>query len=201
MKILLDATFYQFNSFISHYLDGSLLSDDFRFIMDTQTGRLTIKLSSKSDSGRYICSIHSVDNSSIDGNIDLTIGGKLNDDDQERIKFNILFIFTNSVSPSIDQIFLPESRIVEEGTKVNLMCFINKGDSEMHINWLKNGQTLFTNDKQVNSNHIKIDTNKDSSSILFKSISLNDYGEYTCHVSNKFGYDTRTTKLIVHCKL
>lgn len=89
--------------------------------------------------------------------------------------------------------------MVEEGTKVNLMCFINKGDSELRINWLKNGEALFAGEKQ-HSSHIKIETNKDSSSILFKSVALSDRGEYTCQASNRFGSDTRTTKLVVHGK-
>jgi len=87
--------------------------------------------------------------------------------------------------------------VVEEGTKVNLMCFINKGDSDLHLVWLKDDLPLRNSDKG-GSTSISIEQTKDSSSILFKSVLITDRGEYTCKATNKFGSDVRITTLIVH---
>ncbi|XP_074601526.1 cell adhesion molecule Dscam1-like isoform X2 [Brevipalpus obovatus] len=158
--------------------DNQTLVSGSKYYIDLSRGQLIVRSLTKRDAGLYSCFVVSKDNiSSPEGKIHVVVG----------------------TPPSIDKVFLPETRVVEEGTKVNLMCFINKGDSDLHLTWLKDGQPLRTPDKG-GSNSVSIEQTKDSSSVLFKSVLMTDRGEYSCKASNKFGSDIRITVLIVHAK-
>lgn len=64
------------SSFHFHYSEGKLLATDSGYMLDAQTGRLTIKLASKSDSGLHTCVVSTANNLTVEGTIDLTIGSK-----------------------------------------------------------------------------------------------------------------------------
>ncbi|XP_015784517.1 Down syndrome cell adhesion molecule homolog isoform X2 [Tetranychus urticae] len=152
---------------------------DHRRSVDTLKGYLAIKNLIPEDSGSYKCTVFGISNSTAFGYVYLNVGA----------------------SPTIDEVFLPASRLVEEGTKVNIICFINKGDPEIHFTWFKDDQRLTKSDTlPPNDNNYLIERSNHSSSILFKSVHVSDKGDYTCQATNKYGSDSRKTRLIVQSK-
>nr|XP_042908972.1 Down syndrome cell adhesion molecule-like protein 1 homolog isoform X2 [Parasteatoda tepidariorum] len=70
------------------------------------------------------------------------------------------------------------------GEKLNIFCSVKSGTQPLTFNWMKDGKRLPEDMKVVQLN--------DFSSLSLPYLSLASKGNYTCKVSNSFGYDTYT---------
>lgn len=77
------------------------------------------------------------------------------------------------------------------GSEALMTCGLKKGSLPLSFKWFKNGQIIQSTDS------VSIGTNDFASNLVFKSLSMSDAGEYTCTVSNTFGSDSITIKVIV----
>jgi hypothetical protein len=72
-----------------------------------------------------------------------------------------------------------------------LVCSIVHGDSPFKFEW------LFRNTSIENFFEIRIENTKRSSTLSIESVTAKHSGEYTCKVSNKAGFTSITTALVV----
>ncbi|XP_053206711.1 cell adhesion molecule DSCAML1-like isoform X2 [Panonychus citri] len=77
------------------------------------------------------------------------------------------------------------------GGKTSFTCQSLSGSPPLHVSWFKDGNEL------TDSSTIRIRTNEDSSMLIIDSIQSSHSGNYSCKISNRFGYDTFTTELLV----
>ncbi|XP_053206716.1 cell adhesion molecule DSCAML1-like [Panonychus citri] len=77
------------------------------------------------------------------------------------------------------------------GSKTSFACQSLTGSPPLHVSWFKDGNEL------TDSSTIRIRTNEDSSMLIIDSIKSSHSGNYTCKISNRFGYDSFTAQLLV----
>ena len=84
-------------------------------------------------------------------------------------------------------------RSQESGTKLKLLCSIEKGQRPFTFEWNKNDQQILSNfgDKY------RIDSEDDTSVLTVWKLDEKDSANYTCLVRNDYGFDSQTTTLIV----
>lgn len=91
-----------------------------------------------------------------------------------------------------------------EESNVTLICIVESGDlSDINYRWYKDGKQIFSSNPN-NDVKYKIEKSLGSSeyvSLKIFKLSANDSGSYTCDAKNKYGTDTKTTKLNVKRKL
>ncbi|XP_053206702.1 cell adhesion molecule DSCAML1-like [Panonychus citri] len=102
------------------------------------------------------------------------------------------FIATLSFGQEVPKInpFLPSIKPVIGG-KTSFYCQSLSGSSPLHVTWFKD-------DKEIHdSSFIRIKSNEDPSVLIIETIQSSHSGNYTCRMSNKLGYDSYTTELLV----
>ena len=77
------------------------------------------------------------------------------------------------------------------GSKTSFACQALIGSPPLKVSWFKDENEL------IDSSSIRIRTNEDSSMLIINSIKSSDSGNYTCKISNRFGYDSFTAELFV----
>ncbi|XP_054723241.1 hemicentin-1-like [Uloborus diversus] len=77
------------------------------------------------------------------------------------------------------------------GEKVTLLCAIKSGTPPFSFQWLKNGQQL--KEDQLSTVHQLTDL----SNLVISALTLESRGNYTCKVSNAYGFDAHTEFLNV----
>ncbi|XP_067140010.1 cell adhesion molecule Dscam2-like isoform X1 [Centruroides vittatus] len=81
---------------------------------------------------------------------------------------------------------------LREGERYMAFCSVSIGDPPLKFQWSKNGKPL------TESSHLVIRHQDDfSTSLIIAAVKGEDNGNYTCVVSNRFGSDSHTTKLLV----
>ncbi|XP_053206708.1 cell adhesion molecule DSCAM-like isoform X1 [Panonychus citri] len=77
------------------------------------------------------------------------------------------------------------------GGKTSFTCQSLSGSPPLHVSWFKDGNEL------TDSVSVRIQSNADPSMLIIDSIQSSHSGNYSCKISNRFGYDTFTTELLV----
>lgn len=72
-----------------------------------------------------------------------------------------------------------------------LMCMVLQGDTPFRIKW------LFENETLVQTENVKIEHTRRSSTLTFEAVSGKNAGNYTCLASNKAGTATSSFELVV----
>ncbi|XP_074605117.1 cell adhesion molecule Dscam1-like [Brevipalpus obovatus] len=100
-----------------------------------------------------------------------------------------LAISNESERPKINTV---RPRIVlKAGKQASLTCVLEEGSLPIDFEWL-NGNSVIRSSKNM-----VVDKSQRTSSLIIKSISISDTGNYTCKASNQFGSDISTSQLIV----
>ncbi|KPM09912.1 cell adhesion molecule-like protein 13 [Sarcoptes scabiei] len=98
--------------------------------------------------------------------------------------------------------FLPV-RELSVGKSLKLLCYLEEGSPEFRFDWFHNGHKLSSLPPQSSSSHSSLTSGKysinliDAQSSLFQinAIELNDLGNYSCMVQNRFGSDFQSTTI------
>ena len=91
-----------------------------------------------------------------------------------------LFEFKNSYSQPVNSRFV-------------INCNYISGVAPLKFFWTKNGHSI----PQSSDSRIKIDVDDDFSMITIKNIKIDDAGNYSCTVQNRFGIDSQWSMLQV----
>lgn len=85
-----------------------------------------------------------------------------------------------------------QSRIhLKVGKQASFACILEEGSLPVDFVWLKGDNVISS------SGHVKIESSKQVSTLIMKSIEIQDSGNYTCRAINQFGLDSSTSQLIV----
>lgn len=85
--------------------------------------------------------------------------------------------------PLLQEIFLPKT--LNENQPIKLNCDLLQGKQPVRLDWHFNGKKLDEDSR------IKIKTDEDSTSLVIRSLTINDLGEYECLASNEYGQHKR----------
>lgn len=85
----------------------------------------------------------------------------------------------------------PQKLIQKVGGKASFTCILTEESVSIKFEWLKNGQILHPSPK------IGIGSSEWSSTLVLKSISALDAGNYTCRASNSQGSSQSNSILVV----
>ena len=99
----------------------------------------------------------------------------------------------NEDIPLLQEIFMPRS--LNENQTIKFNCDLVQGKQPVKIEW------YFKNRKLENDNKYKIRGTEDSASLMIRSLSIDDLGEYFCFASNEFGNHKRHASVYVNSKL
>jgi hypothetical protein len=80
-----------------------------------------------------------------------------------------------------------------EGTRVQIVCAIERGSSPLFFQWYKNDQILVSNPES----NFKIDSSAEYSNFIIAKVRRIDSGNYSCLVRNTFGSDSQSVRLNV----
>ena len=80
------------------------------------------------------------------------------------------------------------------GGKTSFTCQSISGSHPVRVTWYKDGNEIH------DTSSIRIQSNGDPSILIIDSISSDHSGNYTCKMSNRFGYDSYTAQLLVQGK-
>ena len=108
------------------------------------------------------------------------------------ICFNILFPLTEK--PAIAPFQFPYET-VDEGTYVQIICTIIKGDEPLTISWSLQGD-IVSSDPDI----ITTSLGTRSSILTISKVGYRHSGDYTCRASNKAGSFSHTATLRVNGK-
>lgn len=95
----------------------------------------------------------------------------------------------NNNIPNIQPFNFPPNLSIGQSTK--FFCTLVEGAHPVTFRWYKNGQEITGN------KNIEITKLRDISILIFNNINIDDAGNYTCTVSNKFGSVNHTSLLAV----
>lgn len=101
------------------------------------------------------------------------------------------------VAPLIDSQLISQTTIANQGMKVKLMCSVLEGDPPITIKWFQNDN--FKN--AIITNHargISVQEDEDYSLLTFRSVSIDDMGNWTCRAWNDVLSVNKSTFLIVN---
>ncbi|KAJ6222590.1 hypothetical protein RDWZM_001135, partial [Blomia tropicalis] len=87
--------------------------------------------------------------------------------------------------------------IQPKGSPFNLMCSVISGTKPLRFQWLKNGMEFDQSSNGFEAKRYDIDTKPFSSHFALHDIDSNDAGNYSCIVSNSFGFDAQWSVLQV----
>lgn len=77
------------------------------------------------------------------------------------------------------------------------MCSVISGTKPLRFQWLKNGMEFDQSSNGFEAKRYDIDTKPFSSHFALHDIDSNDAGNYSCIVSNSFGFDAQWSVLQV----
>lgn len=101
--------------------------------------------------------------------------------------------FPPPAAPQIIEFDFP-SLLKAEGS-ASVLCSVKSGSPPLRFEWLKDGNTLRSDDK------LSIVSTGDISSLTFRQLRRKDVGNYTCIVKNEEAMDSHTAQLLMRCKL
>lgn len=93
-------------------------------------------------------------------------------------------IFQNK--PIIQEVTIVKNKNLDQ---VRLNCDLEQGVQPLQFEWYFNNRKLNDNNKTT----IKI--RDDSSALIIKSLSLDDFGDYKCIIKNSYGEDAKTVSV------
>ena len=93
-------------------------------------------------------------------------------------------------APKLDRLYPKEQ---SEGTKLNIVCSVQKGSTPLFFTWFKNGQIV----KSSPNVNFKIENSDSISMFTIENLQRSDQGNYTCSVKNTIGSDSQTTILSI----
>ena len=85
--------------------------------------------------------------------------------------------------PLLQEIFVPKN--LNEHQPIKLNCDLLQGKQPVRLAWLFNGKKLNEDGR------IKVKTDEDSASLVIRSLTIDDLGQYECVGSNEFGQHKR----------
>ncbi|XP_053212503.1 cell adhesion molecule DSCAML1-like isoform X11 [Panonychus citri] len=105
----------------------------------------------------------------------------------------VFCLFRNQVNGQESPKVAPFSSIVKPviGGKTSFTCQSLTGSSPFQIVWFKNNKEI------QDSIETRIRNNEDSSMLIIDSIKSSHSANYTCKISNRFGYDSYSSELLV----
>ena len=99
------------------------------------------------------------------------------------------FIFLNIESPVLVKLYSKNEQT--KGSDLVLTCNVAKGSKPLRFQWFKNGVEL------SNTGRSTIENKDIFSFFTLRNIDSNDVGNYSCVVTNKFGFDKLWIQLTV----
>lgn len=99
------------------------------------------------------------------------------------------YIFLLLDLPKVQPFSFPT--MVQMQEKTSVVCLLKQGSQPLTFQWLKD------NSKIHESRNMKIKTMDDVSILTIDPVSPSDSGNYTCFVSNAYGKDKHSARLIV----
>lgn len=85
--------------------------------------------------------------------------------------------------PFLQEILVPKN--LNENQPIKLNCDLLRGKQPVRLDW------RFKNKKLEEDGRIKIKADEDSASLVIRSLTIDDVGEYECVGSNEFGQHKR----------
>ena len=95
--------------------------------------------------------------------------------------------------PLLQEIFVPRS--LNENQTIKLNCDIIQAKQPVKIEW------YFKNRKLENDSKHKIRATEESASLMIRTLSIDDLGEYFCLASNELGNHKRYASVYMNSKL
>ncbi|XP_074605175.1 cell adhesion molecule Dscam1-like isoform X2 [Brevipalpus obovatus] len=100
-----------------------------------------------------------------------------------------IYLASSNEQPKITPL---QARIhLKLGKKASFACVLEEGSLPVDYVWSKGNNVISS------SEHTAIESYKGISSLIIKSIEIQDSGNYTCRATNQFGSDSSTSQLIV----
>ena len=95
--------------------------------------------------------------------------------------------------PLLQEILVPKN--LNENQPIKLNCDLLQGKQPVKLDWLFNGKKLDEDSR------IKIKTDEDSASLVIRSLTIDDLGEYECVGSNQLGQHKRQASVYFNGRL
>lgn len=83
------------------------------------------------------------------------------------------------------------------GTTLLLLCNSLKGSKPLTFQWFKDGQDLEKNPSFPDPNRYSLEKKATYSQLTINDIMIDDTGNYSCIVTNKYGFDSQWSLLEV----
>ncbi|XP_015279213.1 PREDICTED: pro-neuregulin-1, membrane-bound isoform-like [Gekko japonicus] len=99
-----------------------------------------------------------------------------------------------AVPPKLKEMKSQESTV---GQTLVLRCEASSEHPSLKFKWLKNGKELTKRNRPENIKIKSPKKQKTSSELRISRASLDDAGEYTCKVSNRFGNDSTKARIVI----